>query len=87
MTQDIETAWITKYALTTGVYQAEVETYEDDPNMAQAANGMHQYFHGDEWHRDKSSAIAKAESMRVKKLASLKKQIARLEKVSFGEVE
>lgn len=88
MTQNTDekiTAWITKYALTTGVYSMEVQTYEDNPNMVRAANGA--FFHGDDWHRDKASAIAKAESMRVKKIAALKKQIARLENLSFGEVE
>lgn len=90
MTQNTDekiTVWITKYALTTGISQMEVQTYEDSPNVAKTLEAYPQYFHGDDWHRDKSSAIAKAESMRVKKISSLKKQIARLENLSFGELK
>ena len=44
------------------------------------------FFHGEgkEWHRTKEAAIAKAEEMRQKKIAGLKKQIERLEKLEFG---
>lgn len=41
------------------------------------------YFHGNEWHKSRESAIAKAEEMRKKKIASLKKQIEKLEKMEF----
>lgn len=43
------------------------------------------YYHGEgnDWHRTKESAIAKAEEMRKKKIASLKKQIEKLEKMEF----
>ena len=41
------------------------------------------YFHKNEWHDDKGTAIARAEGMRVSKIASLKKQIAKLEAMKF----
>jgi hypothetical protein len=44
-------------------------------------------YHGEgiEWHRTEAEAIARAEEMRIAKIASLKKQIAKLEKMKFGE--
>lgn len=44
-----------------------------------------QCFHGEgnEWHKIKESAISKAEKMRQKKIASLKKQIAKLKNMKF----
>lgn len=77
-------AWITKYALTTGIFEITAEITEDG-----AAYDMHTsiptFFHGEgrEWHRTKESAIAKAEEMRKKKIASLKKQIEKLEGMKF----
>jgi hypothetical protein len=41
------------------------------------------HFHRPDWHETKEAAIARAEVMRKKKLASLKKQISRLEALSF----
>lgn len=45
------------------------------------------YYHeeGKEWHRTKESAIAKAEEMRKKKIASLQKQIKKLENINFEQ--
>ena len=79
-------AWITKYALTTGIFEITAEITEHG-----SAYDMHSsfptFYHGEgkEWHRTKESAIAKAEEMRRKKIASLKKQIERLEKLYFEE--
>lgn len=77
--------WITKYALTSGILEA------DDATVAQAAPGMisvpslglHAHFHRDEWHTVRENAVLKAEQMRTSKLASLRKQIAKLESIQF----
>jgi len=42
-----------------------------------------QYAHNDDWHCTLPDAIAKANEMRAKKIASLKKQIAKLEAMKF----
>lgn len=82
--------WITKYALTQGIIEKEV--YDDclktDPSgnkISVKLNGFITYFHGlgNEWHKTKESAIAKAEEMRQKKIASLKNQIEKLEKMKL----
>lgn len=76
--------WITKYALTKGILQEEGETFKGNPNYLMV-KGYYSDFYGEgnEWHRTKESAIKKAEEMRQKKIASLKKQIEKLEKMKF----
>lgn len=51
--------------------------------IAYRKNGFEQYAHSPLWQRTLPEAIAKANEMRVKKIASLKKQIAKLEKMVF----
>lgn len=79
--------WITKYALTQGIYECEAEVCENiNPDMIVVRSDSHSaYYHseGIEWHRTKEAALAKAEEMRKKKIESLKNQIAKLEKMDF----
>ena len=82
--------WITKYALTDGVIEAQ-----QIPNVpcggkeyAFFVDENDQYFTGfyipyRELFWDKNSAIKKAEEMRQKKIESLKKQIKKLEEMRF----
>ena len=50
---------------------------EKEPNRFQ------EYFHGDEWHTDANSALTKANDMKLRKIASLKKQLAKVEAMTF----
>lgn len=77
--------WITKYALTRGVFEMEVESQSED-GTAVYGKSLNDCYHGEgrEWHRTKVSAIKKAEEMRQKKIESLKKQIKKLEQLKFG---
>lgn len=80
-------AWITKYALTRGVYCTTVEDHFDiSPTFVGDANSSDN-FHGNDWHRTRDAAIAHAEAMRTKKIASLKKQIAKLQAMNLGDVK
>ena len=74
--------WITKYALTSGITEHNAELCDGDELMKY---GTMQYAYGDgkEWHRSYKSALIRAEEMRIKKIASLKKSIAMLEAMSF----
>lgn len=83
--------WITKYALTKGILQKETDDFclDTDPTGNMICindNGYRKYYHGegDEWHKTKDGAIAKAEEMRLKKITSLEKQIDKLENIEFG---
>lgn len=78
--------WITRYALTDGILESDAEICLDADmkgNMIVCDRG---YFHGEgrDWHRTKEAALVRAEKMRQKKIASLKRQIEKLEKIKFG---
>ena len=77
-----EKIWVTKYALSKGIFETEGEAVGEGLFKA---HKQYDYFHGEgrDWHRTKESAIVRAENMRIAKIASLKKQIAKLEKLSF----
>jgi hypothetical protein len=74
-------AWITKYALSKGVFEAEV--VECNYRAARRIDGPFAYYVEDDWHRTEEAAIARAEQMRTDRIASLRRQIARLEELTF----
>lgn len=77
--------WISKYALTKGVIESDVNEHRGALVMARIVDGgyLDYYRMGAEAHDTQEAALAAAESMRVKKIANLQKQIAKLEKLSF----
>lgn len=79
-------AWITKYALTSGIKKMTVAQSKWHPSMVSTYMGYAQYFHteGKDWHRTEEAAIARAEQMRAAKIASLEKQINKLKAIQFG---
>ena len=86
----MSTFWISKYALTEGVFSIDLNEPEPDQPSLISSNGTvdgrwHMY-HGEgrEWHRTEDAAKTRAEDMRVAKIVSLKKQISKLEKLTFN---
>jgi hypothetical protein len=81
-------AWVSKYALTEGVYAARVQDCGDGMVNLLRPDGSSGwgYLHGEgkEWHRTREGAEERAEVLRGNKIKSLKKQIARLEGLSFS---
>lgn len=76
--------FISKYALTTGIFDVyDAEQSGDRMICFKSCAGYLQYVHKPHWHETKQEAIEKAENMRLKKIASLKKQIEKLEKMRF----
>jgi len=80
--------WISKYALTQGIYEVEAEKTtnhlgEVETMIMHKVDGMLVMYHGKEWHVTKEEAMRKAEEMRLKKIESLKKSIIKLEKLKF----
>jgi hypothetical protein len=76
----------TKYALSLGIEEFIAEWNEDFPTRV--SNRWHSAtYHGEgrDWHRNYSDAVAKAEKMRVAKIVDLKKQIAKLEKMTWNK--
>jgi hypothetical protein len=76
--------YITKYALTKGIVEAEAEIKES-PYFQKCAYAKDYYiggFFNDDFHFTKEEAVAHAEKQRLKKIESLKKQISKLENIS-----
>jgi len=76
--------WVTKYALTEGIEVRDAEI--GDHSIAKWRGKYNDnYLHGEgrEWHRTPESAEAKAEQMRLAKIRSHHKAIAKLEKMSI----
>lgn len=81
------TAWVTKYALTQGIFKVEGNI---DPRVSETmltvpgnSKAFTQHFHGNEWHRTLELAIARAEEMRRAKIKSLEKQLTKVKKIAF----
>lgn len=75
--------WVSKYALAGGITEHEAEiregfAYPGAPFMSFTGFAM-----GKEAHDTREGAVAAAENMRLKKIISVKKQLAKLEKLRF----
>jgi hypothetical protein len=77
-------AWISQDALSDGVYEIDARECLDNISSIMRLGGWYpEYFHGDDWHRTRESAVAKAEEMREETIKSLQEEIERLKKVKF----
>ena len=76
--------WVTQYALSTGIEHILVIPYEEPGTGAREAKAHYpRYFQNSSFFLDQALAVQDAEDRRTKKIASLKKQIAKLEKLKF----
>ena len=75
-------AYITKYALTKGIIEKEVSVLS--LHMVRVTdNPYEEYYHGSEWHETLDQARTTACRMRDEKIASMRKKLAKLEKMIF----
>lgn len=79
--KDITKVYITKYALTSGIFSMEGEIRGDTVRGLGDHNG-HIYLDRD-WWLTKAAAITRAEELKEKKIKSLKKQLKKLEAMTF----
>lgn len=89
MNEDVKfDVWITRYALTSGVEKARANRCGHiNPDMIAVRRGTQTvYFHGKDWHETEKAALDRANQMRLKKIAALEKQIAKLQKLEFKVV-
>jgi hypothetical protein len=79
--------WISKYALSKGILEREAETSDRSADLVYT--GQYEMFFASrgELHRTREDAVRQAEKMRLDKIASLRKQIAKLEKLRFDEAK
>jgi hypothetical protein len=79
-------AWVTKYALTTGILEMEGEVSETSPGMFSPTreSGTYQtFYHKPFWHESAAAAVEHAEKLRAAKLKSLEKASSKLKSLRF----
>lgn len=74
--------YITKYALTMGILVKEATAIS--PTVIQITDNPIEFYHNNDWHLEMPLALRRAEEMRLKKIASLKKQVEKLDAMSDG---
>ncbi len=74
--------FITKYALTAGIECREATACTNNADLIVSDR---QYFHGEgrEWHRTFEDAVKRAEEMRLAKIESLEKSLAKFRALRF----
>ena len=73
--------YVTKYALTSGIEtydEAEIIIGIGERKMIKV--GKNQYYHKPFWHTTRKAAVEHANKIRLRKIASLQKSIAKLQK-------
>ncbi len=76
------TVFVSKYALTSGIEEVSAEGC--GRGVAHRIGSIECFLgEGNEWHYTKAGAVAKAEEMRLKKIASLKKQLVKMQILKF----
>lgn len=78
--------WSTKYALTQGIMILEAEPTSTSPNMVRIPPvdglGGSDYIHKPYWHLSELEALNHASILAARKINSLRKQIAKIEKMN-----
>jgi hypothetical protein len=83
----MKTFWLTKYALSTGIEKVTTSgaNTEKGSHVRVSGRAWGLYKVGTDLQSTREEAVAVAEQMRQKKVASVKKQLAKLEKMNFAE--
>ena len=82
--REVFTAWITKFALTTGIFSKRVELCSDiSDSMVSVVGGRLEHYHGKDWHQRKEDAIRRAREMQAAKLKSIDAQRKRIMALKF----
>lgn len=86
MSKSKQLIYVTRYALTEGVFSVMADVSPEYPGMAsyRIDGGYLQHAHGKDWHVMEETAIARAEEMRAKKIESMRKKLAELERKTFS---
>lgn len=78
--------YITKYALTQGVYAIDGEADRHRPKLfvrTKVSGGPPEYYQKPYWHEHKADAMRHANDLRLRRIATLKKQMTKLEGLNF----
>jgi len=77
--------WVVKHLFSRGIIEVTGEMTESGAISIEDKKSAWSYshYHKGEWYSTQEEAIKKAEEMKARKLASLRKQIAKIEAMSF----
>jgi len=75
--------WLTKYALSKGISEKDAIPHWSKKEWINIAGIVDALVLGIDAFEDRQSAVKKAEEMRVKKIALIKKELAKLESLKF----
>ena len=88
-----KTIWVTKWALTEGIIEAPANPDRFDPSQHKVCypskHGYATYIwmRQPDWCETREAAVAQAEQMQSKKIASLERQVERVKTMTFSVVE
>jgi len=83
-TKKTVTIYVTKYALTTGIFTAQGEQSSDDSFFFKSeGSGFTNFARGNDVHLTEEAALARAEEMRIAKLKTLDKQMKKVSAMKF----
>lgn len=74
------TAWVSKYAMTVGLYAVQGEV---NNQMLIVRGKLTQYFHKGDWHLTREEAVERAETKRKRRIKSLEKSLAAARAMTF----
>ena len=77
--------YVTKYALTKGIIEADVIISEVHPGMVVDSENSLTAYHKPDWFDVREDAVERAETLRTKKIAALEKSIQKLKELEFHE--
>lgn len=86
MAEPLRSVWVTKYALTRGIAECEVLAAPDWSYVVWVrwpSDGLSTSTTTTERHPTREAALARANEMKAAKIASLRRQIERLESLEF----
>lgn len=83
-TKKTVTIYVTKYALTTGIFTVQGEQSSDDLFFYKSeGSGFTNFARGNDAHLTEEAALARAEEMRISKLKALDKQMKKVSAMKF----
>lgn len=77
------TIYVTKYALSSGVFTVDAEISSEGSMASWKTNGWTEFAHGKDFWLTEAEALADCERRRQNKIKSIEKQKAKLEKMTF----
>ena len=77
--------FISKYALTQGIFEVEVDECEGVPGMVADRSLFVSHYRRPDWHLTREEAVDRARVMQATKLGALRRQMRKIEALMFED--